>query len=85
MKRLLYTRRAEKDLRKISPPERRRLKLALEKLAEGRIAYFSLSGNWSGFFKLRVGDYRVIFEKRASGETLIIHYIRHRCEVYAQI
>jgi len=42
----------------------------------------ALSGSLSGFFKLRVGDYRVIYEILENEGTLIIHKVGHRSEVY---
>jgi mRNA interferase RelE/StbE len=36
----------------------------------------------SGFFKLRVGDYRVIYEFSRNDEVISIDRIRHRREVY---
>ncbi|WP_345961257.1 type II toxin-antitoxin system RelE family toxin [Pseudanabaena sp. Chao 1811] len=42
----------------------------------------SLSGNLSSFFKLRVGDYRVIYAIAQSQKSLIIHQIGHRREIY---
>jgi mRNA interferase RelE/StbE len=34
------------------------------------------------FYRLRVGDYRVIYEVEAEARTIIVHYVRHRSEVY---
>jgi mRNA interferase RelE/StbE len=41
-----------------------------------------LQGEWSGFYRLRLRDYRVIYEK--INDQLVIHIIRiaHRKEVY---
>lgn len=41
-----------------------------------------LSGNWHGFFKLRVGSYRVIYTLTPTSTTILIHFIKHRREVY---
>jgi mRNA interferase RelE/StbE len=41
-----------------------------------------LSGELSSFYKLRVGDYRVIYEILGPEQTLIIHVIGHRREIY---
>ena len=81
MPKINYTARAEKDLAKIDQLNRRRLKSAIEDLAMGRSLYFPLSGRWKGFFKLRSGNYRIIFEKD-SPDSILIRYIRHRREVY---
>nr|WP_232023874.1 type II toxin-antitoxin system RelE/ParE family toxin [Microcystis viridis] len=39
-----------------------------------------LTREWSGFYKLRVGDYRVIYE--FDRESRIIIIVGHRSEVY---
>ncbi|MEL6822927.1 MAG: type II toxin-antitoxin system RelE/ParE family toxin [Calditrichota bacterium] len=39
-----------------------------------------LTGNFSGYYSLRVGDYRVIYIIR--GETVIIARIGHRSDAY---
>ncbi len=41
-----------------------------------------LTGELAGFYKLRVGDYRVIYEILLSEQTLVIHLIGHRREIY---
>lgn len=42
----------------------------------------ALTANLKGTFKLRVGDYRVIYELKKTGNALIIRFIGHRSEVY---
>jgi mRNA interferase RelE/StbE len=47
-----------------------------------QITPLSLSGQWSGFYKLRVGDYRVIYELDIEEQLIIIIRIGHRREIY---
>jgi len=42
----------------------------------------NLTENLVGFCKLRVGDYRVIYEVFADEQCLVIHKIGHRREIY---
>lgn len=42
----------------------------------------TLSGPWQGVYKLRVGDYRVLYTCDHEGQTIIGHFIRHRREIY---
>jgi mRNA interferase RelE/StbE len=42
----------------------------------------SLKGEFSHLFKLRVGDYRVLYELDFEDELIIIHLIGHRKEIY---
>ena len=41
-----------------------------------------LTGKLSGLFKLRVGDYRVLYEIVRNEKKIIIHAIGHRRDVY---
>ncbi len=43
----------------------------------------ALSANLSGLFKLRVGDYRVIYSFDLESQRITIHKIGHRREVYS--
>ena len=40
----------------------------------------ALSGEWDGYFRLRVGDFRVIFQ--TSVEEITVLRVRHRSDVY---
>ena len=42
----------------------------------------ALSGDLVGLYKLRVGDYRVIYESIQKERTIVIHAIGHRREIY---
>lgn len=42
----------------------------------------ALSGDLAGFYKLRVGDYRVVYEVLHSERVIIIHLVGHRREIY---
>ena len=34
------------------------------------------------FYRIRVGDYRIVYEVDTQAEQATIHYVRHRREVY---
>ena len=42
----------------------------------------ALTGQWRGMFKLRVGDYRVLYTCNRIDEKIVVHFVRHRREVY---
>ncbi|MGB9594628.1 MAG: type II toxin-antitoxin system RelE family toxin, partial [Anaerolineae bacterium] len=42
----------------------------------------ALAGDLAGLYKLRVGDYRVIYEIIHEEETIVIHMIGHRSDIY---
>ena len=47
-----------------------------------QISPLPLTANWSGFYKLRVGDYRVIYEFDVELQVIIIIRVGHRSEIY---
>lgn len=72
----------EKDIPKLSPSDKNRIKKAVEdKLAiSPEIFGKPLRRSLKGYRKLRVGDYRVIY--RIEGKKVKIFYIGHRSVVY---
>lgn len=72
----------EKDIPKLSPSDKNRIKKAIE---DKLITYPELFGkplrrSLKGYRKLRVGDYRAIY--RIEGKKVKIFYIGHRSIVY---
>lgn len=41
-----------------------------------------LSANYAGFYKLRVGDWRVIYEVDHDKKMITVHKVGHRSEIY---
>ena len=79
-----FTSEAIADLAKIDRTNQIRIARKIKWLGENfeQITPLSLSGNLSSFFKLRVGDYRVIYAIAQSQKSLTIHQIGHRREIY---
>ncbi|MGB9700129.1 MAG: type II toxin-antitoxin system RelE family toxin [Thermodesulfobacteriota bacterium] len=46
------------------------------------ISPLPLHGKFSGLFKLRVGDWRVIYEINYKGRVITVHKVGHRREIY---
>ncbi len=42
----------------------------------------ALTGDLSGLYKLRVGDYRILYEILYDEHIIVIHAIGHRREIY---
>jgi len=88
---LRYHREAKKFLKKLDEDRR---KLVLNKLNElrecleegifpiSRLDLKKLKGRWEGFFRLRVGDFRIIFRVDVSEKTIFIYHIHFRGKVY---
>ena len=71
-----------KDLPKISPPIKEKIKKAIEtKLMRAPEEFVEpLRRTLKGYWKLRVGDYRIVY--KVIGRTVSVFRIGHRREVY---
>lgn len=78
-----YKASVEKDLRRLDAKQALRVLTAIERTlkAEGRRGE-ALSGTFAGLFKLRVGNYRVIYARTESGYLVL--RIAHRREAYRE-
>lgn len=72
------------DLAHLDTPVGRRIVQRINWLAANLDALHleALAGDLAGLYKLRVGDYRVIYEVLWDEETIVIHAIGHRREIY---
>ena len=80
---VLLERRAEKDLRRLTAEIFRRAIAAIEALAEdprpeGCRKLTGSSNDW----RIRVGDYRVLYEIEDQNQVVRIMRVRHRRESY---
>lgn len=64
----------------LAPEPRRRLKLAILGLAEGRGDVKPLQGNLEGLWRLRVGEHRIVYRHRAG--RIEVFYAAPRSVVY---
>ena len=82
---ILYTASAAKCIRKLDPQIRRRVRSAVETLAEdperGRPLQMSLNGlrSW------RTGDYRIVYRLKESEIEILVVAVGHRGDVYERI
>lgn len=79
--RILFRRSARKDLQRLDGVHVRRIFPAIEQLAATPRPQGcrKLKGS-EDLFRIRVGDYRVIYEIRP--EEVVIVHVRHRSEAY---
>jgi mRNA interferase RelE/StbE len=84
MYRFDFTAGAERELDHLDSPTRTRILKRLKWLGENAdiIQHEELSGPLSDLFKLRVGDYRVLYDMIESENLIVVHQIGHRSEVY---
>jgi len=80
-----FTSQAENDLTRIDKSIAQRILKKIRWLAENieQITPEQLSGPWQGMYKLRIGDYRVIYAiDRGELKVITVHFVGHRREVY---
>ena len=75
---------AERELAQLDKTVGRRIVKRIRWLAENieNVKPMPLTGDLAGFYKLRVGDYRVVYEILHVEQMLVIHLIGHRREIY---
>ena len=75
---------ATRELERMDKPVGRRIVERITWLAANfdDIKPEALTGDLTGLQKLRVGDYRVIYEVLHTERTVLIHAIGHRRELY---
>ena len=82
--RFIVTREAEMDLDGLDNQVRVRIVEKLKWFRENfdRVIPFPLGEPWKGFFKLRVGDWRIIYEVESFERMVTIHHIDRRDKIY---
>lgn len=76
----------EHDLDRLSNPVAQRLLKKIKWLAEhfDQVQHEPLTGNLKGLYKLRVGDYRVMYSFSKELQLITIHYAGHRRNIYEE-
>jgi mRNA interferase RelE/StbE len=79
---IYWTEDAIKDLERLDKPVEQRILRKISWLSNNfeRITPEPLSGEFKGTFKLRIGDWRIVYT--VEGQTLVIQFIAHRREIY---
>ena len=81
---LVYTRRAEKDIKKLDSSIKRNIGKTLLKLQDNPLLYSEkLSNPELGTYKYRIGDYRVVFD--IEDNDVVILRVGHRREIYKRL
>ena len=75
---------AATDLAHLDTPIAERVLKKLRWLAENFdvIKPEALTGQWEGVFKLRVSDYRVLYTFDRVKQSIAVHFVKHRREIY---
>jgi mRNA interferase RelE/StbE len=79
-----FTPDARDDLQVLDPAIAQRVLNKIRWLGENcdDILHEPLSGTLRSFYKLRVGDYRVLYKYARKQQRIIIHIIDHRRKIY---
>ena len=72
--------RAIKDIKSFSQDESRRIIKKIETLQDNLSGDVKRLTDFSPEYRLRVGDYRILFE--IENDTIVIYRVKHRREVY---
>lgn len=84
--RVVITKEAEKDINRLTSVIRESILQKLEWFSKNfeLVTPFPLGHDWKGFFKLRAGDWRIVYEVNNADYLIFIHYIGHRNKIYKQ-
>lgn len=81
--RIIFKPSVHKDLRKLPKTVIQRVLAKIEGLSSKPIPLSSVKLEGAErLYRIRVGDYRVIYQVDTMAEEIIIQYVRHRREVY---
>ncbi len=73
---------AAREVKRIAEPERTRIVAVIDRLAETPRLGAALKGDLRGLRRLRVGDYRVVYEVRDDELIVLAVRVAHRREAY---
>lgn len=83
MYKIEYAKGVLKDLKSLPKKvQKRALEIVENYLAEDPFIGKPLTGKFKGFWKFRMGDYRIIYALEKAKVTIFVLRIRHRKEVY---
>ena len=79
---LLYSETSRKQIKKLHPQIKPVVKSKIEKLRENPFSGKWLEKELSGYLSIRAKRFRVIYKIRDNGQTVEIHYVGHRKDIY---
>jgi len=82
---ICWHRSTKKDIRNLPKQEVVRILAAVEQLAEEPFPHGSVKlVNSDCAYRIRIGDYRVVYEAHLTTKVIEIQRVRHRRDVYRQ-
>ena len=79
-----FTLEAIDDLKRLTSAIQERILSKIRWLSENldNLTLQSLSADLSGLFKLRVGDYRIVYSFDTNKQCITVHKVGHRRDIY---
>ena len=81
---LRLTNSAERQLERLDQAAAKQIMKKLLKWAERAeaVQHEALTGQWSGLYRVRIGDYRAIYDLKRNERIVLVVKIGHRREIY---
>ena len=73
---------AARELARIAKPARARIAEAIDGLAENPFTGTTLKGELRGLRRIRVGEYRIVYEIQEGEVVVLVVRVRHRRDAY---
>ena len=80
--RILYSETSRRQTRTLRPHLKPLVKTRIEQISEDPYIGKRLERELSGYYSLRAKRYRVIYRVREENQTIEIHYVGHRKDIY---
>ena len=77
-----HSRRSLRDLRRVDGRTAQRISLSLRRLANGEPVDVVKMAEHEFKFRMRVGDWRILFDRDEATRTIQVRRILHRSEAY---
>ena len=75
-------RSAARELQRVPLSDRTRVSQAIDRLAESPMSGSPLKGGLKGIRRVRVGDYRVLYEVQETALVVLVVRVAHRRDAY---
>ncbi len=85
MSTVIIHQRAAKYVRKLPHPQKSRVKKLLEQLQNDPLnqpQVRHMAGDWAGYYRVRLGNLRIIFWYETESDTVYVDYIGARGDIY---
>lgn len=83
--RIKYRKSFEKEIRRIPQEYADRIALLIDSLAQNPFTVGSKKLKGGDLYRIRVGDYRIVYTVDEKNQMVVIERVRHRKEVYRKL